>query len=177
MPKYFSLGESVTEVIVKSNKWLGAMIRDGECFEVLFSYEVKDWGSIVCRVSPRIRAEIMFNGNKIKVENRLCPMKDRFHVLQCGNCLGFGHKTKACRKDTVTCTHCAREHKWKDCPYKEQKDKQCCANCQAENEAEGASHECSIKHNVRSQHCPIYQRHLQKQIERTSWSPGPVPMI
>lgn len=178
VPKYISLGESVTERIVKSNKWLEELIKSGECFEVLFTYEVKDWGSIVCRVSPRIRAEIMFNGNMIKVENRSCPIKDRFHVLQCGNCLGFGHKTKVCRKETITCTHCAEGHKWKDCPHKEQKNKLCCSNCQAaSSEAGDASHGSSTNHDVRSRKCPVYQRHLQRQIDRTSWSPGPTPTI
>ena len=91
VPKYFSLGESVTELIMKSNKWLEEMTKGGESFEVLFTYEVKDWGSIVCRVSPKLRAEIIRHGNLIKIENRSCPIKDQFHVLQCGKCLGFGH--------------------------------------------------------------------------------------
>lgn len=176
VPKYISLGELVTELIVKSNKWLEEMIKSGECFEVLFTYEVKDWGSIVCRVSPKIRAELMLHGNMIKVENRSCPIKDRFHVLQCGKCLEFGHRTKVCRKETVTCTHCAEGHKWKDCPHKDMKEKLCCSNCSATADG-GISFASSTNHEVRSHKCPIYQRHLKRQIERTSWTPGPIPTI
>ena len=176
--KYISLGDSLTELIVKSNKWLQDMVTmDNESFEVLFTYEVKDWGSIVCRMSPKIRAEMIHHGNKIKIENRLCPVKDRFHVLQCGNCLGFGHRMKVCRMETVTCTHCAKDHKWRDCPHKEQENEMRCSNCQEASETGGPSNESSIKHDARSQQCPIYQRQLQKQIERTSWGPGPIPTI
>lgn len=176
VPKYISLGESVTELIVKSNEWLEEMIENGECFEVLFTYEVKDWGSIVCRVSPKIRAALRFHGNMIKVENRSCPIKDRFHVLQCGKCLEFGHRTKVCRKETVKCTHCAEDHMWKDCPHKEVKEKLCCSNClvTADRDSSFAS---STNHEVRSRECPIYQRHLKRQIERTNWAPGPIPTI
>lgn len=41
--------------------------KNGERFEALFTYEVKDWGIIVCRVSPKIRAEIIFHGNVMKI--------------------------------------------------------------------------------------------------------------
>lgn len=177
VPKYFYLGGLVTEVITKSNKWLEKMIEDGESFEILFTYEVKDWGSIVCRVSPKLRAEIIRRGNVIKIENRSCPIKDRVHVLQCGKCLGFGHKTKVCRREAVICTHCAGEHRWMDCPDMMEKDKLCCSNCQAASGAGNVSDEISTKHSARSHHCPVYLRHLQRQIERTSWGPGPIPRI
>ena len=176
VPKYLSLKESVANLIVRSNKWLEAMVSNGVIFEVLFTYEVKDWSSIVCRMSPEIRNEILLQGNSLKIENRLCPVKDRFHALQCGNCLGFGHKTNVCKKDTPSCSHCGEGHRWKDCPHKEIQEKQRCFNCE-KNMEENESTKNGKKHGARSRLCPIYQNQLKKQIERTRWGFGPIPKI
>ena len=171
VPKYLSLKENVTEMIVKSNNWLEEMLSKGERLEVLFTYEVKDWSSIVCKMSPNVRTEIINRGCSLKIENRLCPIKDRFHVLQCGNCLGFGHKTKVCKKDTPCCSHCGEGHRWQDCPYKNQEKKLHCFNC-GKAKGENVS-DCN--HDARSRLCPVYKNQLKKQIERTSWGNGPFP--
>lgn len=176
VPKYLSLNESVTELIVSSNKWLEDMVQNGESFKVLFTYEVKDWSSVVCKVSPNVRAEIIYRRNSIKIENRLCPIKDRFHVLQCGNCLGFGHKTHLCKKDTPSCAHCGEGHRWKDCLHKGQEEKLNCSNCER-TKNENASNCNSVKHSARSHSCPVYIKQLKRQIEKTSWGFGPPPNI
>ena len=175
VPKYISLDESVTELIIKSNKWLDEMIQKGESFKVLFTYEVKDWDSIVCKVSPKVRAEIIQRGNTIKIENRSCPIKDRFHILQCGNCLGFGHRTRMCTKDTLSCSHCGEDHRWKDCSHRDQDEKAHCSNCGKSRSDESSCN--STKHSARSHSCPLYIKQLKKQVEMTSWGDGPVPTI
>ena len=176
VPKYLSVKESVANLIVRSNKWLEEMVSNGENFEVLFTYEVKDWSSIVCRMSPKIRTEIMLQGNSLKIENRLCPVKDRFHALQCGNCLGFGHKTNVCKKDVPSCSHCGEGHRWKDCPHKENEEKQRCFNCE-KNKDENETTKNDKRHGASSRLCPIYLNQLKKQIERTRWGVGPIPTI
>ena len=176
VPKYLSLSDSVSELIVRSNEWLDDMVSSGEKFEVLFTYEVKDWSSIVCKVSPNIRTEIINHGNSLKIENRLCPMHDRFHVLQCGNCLGFGHKTKVCKKDAPCCSHCGESHRWKDCPHRDQEEKKHCFNCEKVKK-ENVSNCNQTKHDARSRLCPAYKNQLKKLIEKTSWGFGPFPKI
>lgn len=72
MPKYISVNkETVAELIINSNPWLGKYVEDGETFEVLFTYEVRDWKSIVLKTSPKIRSEIILRTGFISsnVEN------------------------------------------------------------------------------------------------------------
>lgn len=176
VPKYIPLNESLTESIISSNKWLKELVENGETFKVLFTYEVRDWSSIVCKVSPGIRTEIIFRGNSIKIENRSCPIKDRFHIVQCGNCLGFGHKTQVCKIDTPSCTHCGGDHCWKDCPHKGQEEKLNCCNCIGTKDKDALYYN-STKHSARSPSCPAYLKQLKKQIEKTSWGSGPLPRI
>lgn len=178
VPKYtdISTKDSLTASIINSNNWLEGQLQLGESFEVLFTYKVKDWGSIVCKVSPGIRAEIILRGNSIKIQNRSCPMKDRFHIIQCGNCLQFGHKTHACRKNVIVCTHCGEDHRWKDCPHKDEKEKLCCSNCRSSRDNDSSNID-SIKHGARSHECPMYLRQLKHQIEMTNWGYGPVPKL
>ena len=77
VPKYISVKtDSVAELLIKSNPWLEDYVKDGETFDVLFMYEVRDWKSIVLKCSPKIRSEIIRLGNTLRIENRRCPVKD-----------------------------------------------------------------------------------------------------
>ena len=124
------------------------MTEEGGTFEVLFTYDVRDWRSIVCKVSPEIRSRIIENRNVVRIENRSCPAKDRFHIKQCGKCLRFGHKTNVCRSDRYNCAHCREDHHIKDCPHKESDEKRKCSNCDHWNEAEDTKEIPDIKHNA-----------------------------
>ena len=171
IPKYIHMDDcSPQETIVGSNEWLQAMLDSGETFEVLFSYEVGDWKNIVCRVSPKIRSDIVKRGNSIRIQNRSCRVFDRFHILQCGKCLEFGHKTKNCTKDTVSCKHCGEEgHLFSECPKKDSNDKLCCSNCKKTKSS------TSVNHSSKSHSCPQYIKRLEQAIGMTKWGDGPIP--
>ena len=137
---------------------------------------LRDWKSIVCKVGPKIRAEIINRRNTLRIENRSCPVRDRFHVQQCGNCLRFGHKSSACREDQPSCAHCNEKHHIKDCPSKNDPEKLMCSNC-----ATGSAHDDDLlsggKHNAYNHSSPVYTKRMKHQIERTNWGDGPIPSL
>jgi len=173
VPKYVAIEkESVAELIMKSNPWLENFVRDGETFEVLFTYEVRDWRSIVLKASPKIRSEIIFLGSTLRIENRRCPVKDRFHIQQCGKCLGFGHKSHMCLKEQL-CAHCNGEHRISDCPEKSDNAKLLCSNCHKSSD-DGS---WCTNHSAFSKSCPMYLKRMRRQAELTHWGNGPFPNI
>lgn len=177
VPQYISLGESLSETIVKSNSWLQRLVEEGEKFEVLFSYKVRDLGSIVCKISPRIREEIIRQGSSIKIENRFCRVKDRFHIVQCSKCLAFGHKGSACSEYDVSCDHCSGAHLFKDCPHKDDMEKLTCSNCKESKKNKFSMHPDDLKHSARSFNCPLYMKQMKRCIDFTNWGNGPIPNL
>ena len=173
VPKYISVKtDSVAELLIKSNPWLEDYVKDGETFDVLFMYEVRDWKSIVLKCSPKIRSEIIRLGNTLRIENRRCPVKDRFHIQQCGKCLAFGHKTRACVRDQ-SCAHCSGGHGVSACPVKSDKSKLLCSNCNKSSENVNMDKD----HSAYSKSCPLYSKLVKRQIEVTHWGNGPVPNL
>ena len=173
VPKYISVeNESLADMIVRSNPWLQEHVQNGETFEVLFTYVVRDWKSIVLRTSPKIRSEIILLGRALRIENRRCPVKDRFHVQQCGKCLGFGHKGRACLKNQC-CSHCGGEHHFSACPVKTEKTSLLCSNCKKAN----ANDTWCNKHSAHSRSCPLYAKQMKRLIEMTHWGTGPMPQM
>ena len=180
VPKYIHMHgdspEGIKKTIMCSNQWLQAMIESGETFAVLFSYEVREYRNIVCKVSPRIRSDILKRGSSLRIENRSCRVNDRFHILQCGKCLEFGHKAQNCARDTVSCKHCGDDgHLFGVCPHKDNKDKMRCSNCKKLQPQNTMS--VSADHSSRSHSCPLYIKRLEYAIGMTNWGDGPIPSI
>lgn len=171
IPDYISLDSNLEDTIVSSNKWLEDMIDEGEKLEVLFTYKAKSLGSAVCKVSPNMRDAIALKGNIIKIGMRCCPVKDRIHVLQCGKCLNFGHKTAACKQERYTCAWCAEEHKSSDCSQKNNPSNHKCANCTKVPTGDvNAS-----QHSAFAKSCPHFKNRRNKVIRATKWGDGQIP--
>lgn len=171
IPEYISLDSSLEDTIVSSNEWMQEIIDKGEKLEVLFTYKAKSLGSAVCKVTPNMRDAIIQRHNRIKIGMRCCPVKDRIHVLQCGKCLSFGHKTNACKQDKYTCAWCAGDHKSSDCGQKDDPSNHKCANCSKIITGEAkVSH-----HNAFAKSCPCFKNQRNKVIRATKWGEGQIP--
>ena len=68
--------------------------------------------------------------------------KPRQRIIQCFNCLKFGHVAKLCKQENPTCSLCAESHSPDDCHKQHKK----CANCQSD------------KHYATSTDCETYKR-------------------
>jgi len=54
-------------------------------------------------------------------------------IMQCKQCLRYGHTTKTCQKETIICSHCGKPgHGVNTCPAKETAPK--CINCQGQHQ-------------------------------------------
>ena len=64
----------------------------------------------------------------IKLGEEIFPAENyepRRRIIQCYNCLKFGHVAKLCRQDHPTCSTCGRDHHAKSCQYRRVH----CSNC------------------------------------------------
>ncbi|KAG0140004.1 hypothetical protein CROQUDRAFT_20864, partial [Cronartium quercuum f. sp. fusiforme G11] len=64
--------------------------------------------------------KVSFRGELLRTEHSYC------HILQCHQCLDFGHMARTCPNNTL-CTHCGRSHAFSECDSRD--DPLTCANC------------------------------------------------
>lgn len=171
IPSHIDL-TNITNEILLSNPWLK---QHSIGFEVLFTYTNRDFGSAVCKVSPEVRQKIFESSGALKIGARACPVKDRFHILQCRNCSRFGHSTSKCKAENPNCTHCAKNHQHSSCPHKQHlpsdKVHLRCFNCLSSTETSS-----SAEHSATDHDCPQYRSQLIRLWNRTNWGSGPSPL-
>ncbi|CAH2225298.1 jg14537 [Pararge aegeria aegeria] len=92
----------------------------------------------------------MVSAGKINVDHQRVHVEDYIPLLQCYNCLQFGHTRKRCTEERASCSHCASEtHGFKDCPNKLDPTKSCCFNCNKSRRGD------LTDHSATSHTCPI----------------------
>lgn len=159
--------ENIKEEIFKSNQFLNDS-KDEE-FKVLFEYDRQDVHTVVCKVSPNLRHEIMRNGGKLTIDCRNCPVRDRIHVTRCTKCNHFGHTRSNCSEGVETCSFCAKQHSANQCPNKQDSSKYKCINC--------SNSEHNNNHPAHHSSCPTYLRNRQRIISRTDWGKSGPPQL
>lgn len=68
-------------------------------------------------------------------------------ILQCYRCQGYNHHQRTCGK-TQKCMYCSGEHRSKECPHKQDKERWKCGNCKQ-------------AHPANSTKCPARQQFIQ----------------
>ena len=115
--------QELEDGILKKNDSIKSLMEKGDQFKVVF-LDDKDRFAVL-QVSPAIREVIKKAGNRICLGLEMYPVRDRYHVIQCYHCQGFGHTSGSihCKsKDSdPTCFYCAGNHKSKDCSKKEKR--------------------------------------------------------
>ena len=158
--------------ILEKNRGIRELQEAGEMFKVVF-IDDKDMFAVI-RVSPRIRQCIKDHEDRICIDLQQHRVRDRFHILQCFHCQGFGHMSGSpyCKqKDShSTCFYCAGSHSSKDC--KRRKDKKTdsikCNNC-CNSKSSREKENCKT-HNATDYLCPFYIREKQRLMSRTHGS-------
>ena len=147
-------------------------MEKGDQFKVVF-LDDKDRFAVL-QVSPAIREVIKKAGNRICLGLEMYPVRDRYHVIQCYHCQGFGHTSGSihCKsKDSdPTCFYCAGKHSSKDC--KDKKDRKVsvikCSNCsKSKNQSERSA--CTT-HKASDTLCPAFIREKERVMSRTACS-------
>ena len=154
------------------NEEIKVLNESGDTFKIVF-VDIKDKFAVL-QVSPKIREIIKRNGDKLCIGLQRCSVKDRFHVIQCYHCQGFGHVSGSpyCKKreEAATCFYCAGSHSSKDCTFKKNRNtkKIKCTNCSCSKVR--AERESCGSHKSSDTLCPSFIREKEKMMNRTACS-------
>jgi hypothetical protein len=135
--------EDLNESIQKQNKKLQIV----ENIRILFRKRNRNslMANLVCRVEPDTWRSLTTEG-KISVGYQRLVVEDFSPVVQCYNCLEFGHMSKFC-ENKIKCPYCGEEHPLSDCERKTNGQSPICSNCrdgEKDSNHSATRHECAI---------------------------------
>ena len=160
--------DSLEGEILSKNESIKSLKDSGETFEKVFFDGNERFA--VFKVSPKIREALKNNQDKICIGLQMHTIRDRFHVVQCFHCQGFGHKFDSCKhKDSdPVCFYCAGSHKSKDCNFKKERkeNKIKCSNC-AHSKIKSEKDNCKT-HKASDTLCPIFIKEKERMMDRTA---------
>lgn len=143
----------LVSTIIKQNERIAALVNRrplDECIRWCVekpnrSKSGKLYNAIV-EVDPGIRKEMLRTG-RVNVHNLQVHVEDSSPLMQCYNCLQFGHTSKKCgdfpgqpkRTVAARCSHCATEgHTFRNCPNMTARPK--CYNCAGDTNKKRSDH-------------------------------------
>ncbi|XP_039761136.1 uncharacterized protein LOC120634525 [Pararge aegeria] len=141
----------VEEAILKQNSsiLIGVPLEDRQIKVVRRTKgRTKEVGNVILEVAPRLHH--LIRDSKLRVGYQVVYAADQSPLVQCYQCLGFGHFFRECRNE-VSCGHCAEGHDTRQCPRKDSTPK--CINCSKAGSIASAS-----SHAAYSRACPIWQK-------------------
>ena len=159
-----SLADDEVVASILKNPNIQQLVEGGCVLSLVFTRTKEHSKTAVFKMAPEIRSEIVNSGNYVYVGLKRCKAYDRFWVVQCYHCQGFGHISSSCPKKDASpvCACCACKHETKACTNK---DSPRCANCLLlENPPSTVSHFAS------SSACPVMMSQRKKIIENTNFS-------
>ena len=167
------------EILLKNQKIRDIVKYDEESLKLLFTVDEKDEGyfSVVLKVDPKIKEAIECSNNRVFIGFSACKVYERFHILQCYKCQGFGHKhgsDKCFLKDSdkCICLYCGENHPSKECLTKKSENENYkkfkCFNCSVCHD-EDIRKNCT-GHTSNSYQCPMLQKELKRLLTRTMGS-------
>lgn len=101
--------------------------------------------NVILEVAPKVWASL--RDQKVHLGYQIVPVLDQTPMLQCYNCMGFGHTARECRNVT-TCGYCSGDHETRSC-HNRNGNPTCC-HCSQEGKV---SH-----HPAYSADCPAWQK-------------------
>lgn len=122
--------------------------------------ELTNW---VVEVSPRIRNALRSRGSeRIYIGWQACKIQDYRGISRCFKCLRFGHVSKFCKDEVMTCSYCSEKgHEYKACDKRSNKIKPVCSNCKVADRPHD--------HEAVDKNCPAYKLALERLISRTDY--------
>ena len=167
--------ENIIESILNNNSEIKDTQQDANStlkHIVTLNSDKSKTSSIVIEVSPKLR-KIIIKTNKIKLGMCIYKIVDYIRILQCNNCLKYGHHQKNCNSEKKVCGNCSLDHEMKTCPLglAEQKTPNMssgkkCSNCC--NHYHFKSHASSHGSFDRLE-CPSFKNYYMKQQKLTQY--------
>jgi hypothetical protein len=161
---------NIIEDIVNKNKEIKAFFEDNTTEDInnhlvcKFKFKKRDKDSNekttgpntwVLEISPAIR-KIIIKSRTIFVGFKSCRYSEYLQITRCYNCNGFGHISKDCTQNTISCGFCGQLHDSKVCDRK--KVQLFCVNCDRFNKSTKSSKKLQTNHSVLSEECESFKR-------------------
>ncbi len=164
----------IIEKVLDKNTHIKALVDIDHTFEVVYLNKGKVGNkdlTIAFKVSPAIRATILEKQRgHIYLGGRSYEVSDRFHLKQCYHCQLLGHVSAECpdKANRPTCFYCMGRHTSRDCNYKYDYSKHCCAKCRSSKHKGDVDN--SRTHNSASSECPVLIRERQRLANMTDFT-------
>lgn len=158
--------EEIKEEVYNKNMLESQIVEEEfkEEFQVKHRYKDRKsegkWNNILIECTVRVRNWLRAK-ERIFIEWNSCRVKDYNDVPRCYNCQKYGHVAKYCKSETPSCSQCAGEHSFKECPDKN-KENVCCVNCKRDGRPD-------FKHEVRWKKCPFYEKAMKRYNEKIDY--------
>ena len=161
--------EDILAAILDKNEEIRKLYHEDKTLKVVFVNK-KDRYAVI-QMAPEIRRLMSSSGDRLNLGLRQHTVKNRYHVIQCYHCQGFGHVAGSVycpQKDTPSCCFCAGTHQTKDCRAKKENktEKMKCVNCEVGGSREDKKY--AKTHTASSMWCPSYINERARLMERTS---------
>lgn len=121
----------------------------------LYPARDKKFRSCVIELPHDCRRQLLRAG-RVNIGWSACRVDDHVSIIQCYNCMGFGHIASKCSKNAC-CGLCAQDHLTSDCKLKSKKNFKC-ANCSAA-KSNDACHSATDKSR-----CSILRKKIEQRI-------------
>lgn len=105
---------------------------------------------VVLRVSPQVWNRLTEAG-AVHVDMQRVRVADQSPLVQCSQCLGYGHGRRFCQEQEVACGHCGGNHLRAQCTKWQDAEEPSCVNCQR-------AKAIKTSHSVYSQECPVRRK-------------------
>ncbi len=122
--------------------------------------------NIVIEVSPVLR-KLIKSLNRLRIKWFMIETRDHILVTRCFKCCGLGHRSDTC-PHKMACSHCSKEHTFKNCPLRSDKTKLCCINCSNE-KARTKNKAMDTNHSALSNDCPNVIHYKDTEFKRTDY--------
>lgn len=166
LPDDITCREDVDRELCNKNENIRDLRDAGLVIKTVFVDKEKKFA--VVQMSPEIRESIRSKQDKVFLGFHCFPVRDRFHVVQCYHCQGFGHMARDgdCKKFSkpAVCHFCAGNHRSDRCTAKKENTQ--CSNCLTSRnprvKAKASTHRAS------DELCPSYVRAKENLMSRTA---------
>lgn len=149
----YNTEEEVIGALRKQNqKIFEGLTGDDDKMEVKYKRKSRNaiTNHIVLRVSPKLWNRLV-QKETIRIDMQRIHVSDQSPLVQCSQCLGYGHTKRLCKEEKETCSHCAGPHTKIDCPEWGAGAAPSCRNCMMTKTG-------NAEHNAFSAECPVRQK-------------------
>lgn len=162
--------DELADILINQNENIKTTMTDKSDLTFRFKRANKNnkLYNAVFMITPSLWRTIIKN-SKVNIDHQKVHVEDFVPLLQCYDCLQFGHTRKNCTRQTTVCSHCSSlTHAFKNCPYRNKSDKICCYNCVQFNKKHNLQM-AKDDHGATSKQCPRLNQMIEKTRNRIDY--------